>query len=848
VATFAEVVVVPGYTQLGEGSYVGTYNSAEAVSVPGLTSLQEAGSRLTEKVSVGYTPVKEAPNFVVLNGFVNKTISVTEAMPGQTGGLAELVPFPSGLISVTEAGLSSVFLAEAGGFPSFIIAVSEGSYSVGAEGAGFPDFLISLSEAWPARGAELVPWPSMFGGPANVIYVTEATYGAFAAVFLAETIAITEQITVNANLTGLFLVETVPLSEALVTSASYTISLSESWPTWSESLTVTAAVPLAETVSLSEALAVQANHNLNLSETVPLSEAKTIVAHHFVHLSETVGLSENLTTGIINVVGLNETVGLSEALSVVYEAIVPLSETVAVTEALVVVANHFVALVETVGLSEALYIAVPIHLDETWSTYTEACNFQYEAVVGLSETVGLSEALSTQAEYVVSLSETWPNFTEEITVTLPVALSETVGLSEALAVERGAVVNESETWSTYTESVAVKAHHFLALSETVPWSEALVVTNPVALSETVSLSESLSTDFSGTQGLHETVAWSEARGIVCHHFLALSETWPAWTEAISVALPLTETVPWSESLAVHESRFLHLSENVALTEHLTIVHNTSQPLAESWPTWTESVFAPYSINLSENWGAIGESVTEEGVEHLGLSESWGAIGESLTIGQFILVRLVETVPLSEALATKEAFHLALAETVEITEKISAQSVNLFETVPWYEAITIEGQLEKALCFKNDVDPAVAYPTPINPNVDGLGANAFYPQNSTSNDENVGIARDSANNGTIFDPKLAYTARFIDQLLQGPPVGSNFTVTVAGGASPTSFTWVFTATSKTILVVNYTYSGMNVATEVRQVYGPDGTTIVAQITITNSYSGSNLTGFTQTRDV
>lgn len=56
-------------------------------------------------------------------------------------------------------------------------------------------------------------------------------------------------------------------------------------------------------------------------------------------------------------------------------------------------------------------------------------------------------------------------------------------------------------------------------------------------------------------------------------------------------------------------------------------------------------------------------------------------------------------------------------------------------------------------------------------------------------------------------------------------------------------WVRTADSTLIKTIDYTYLGSKIATEIRKVYNTTGLTIVAEMTITYSYSGSILAGAT-----
>jgi len=94
-----------------------------------------------------------------------------------------------------------------------------------------------------------------------------------------------------------------------------------------------------------------------------------------------------------------------------------------------------------------------------------------------------------------------------------------------------------------------------------------------------------------------------------------------------------------------------------------------------------------------------------------------------------------------------------------------------------------------------------------------------------------------------------TTQSIDTLLEVDPVtvGVTLTVTYTSGAI-TFESWTNTATTNLIKTISYTYSSGLLTQERRKVYDTPGTTIVGQITITPSYSGSILSGAVSTRDI
>lgn len=88
-----------------------------------------------------------------------------------------------------------------------------------------------------------------------------------------------------------------------------------------------------------------------------------------------------------------------------------------------------------------------------------------------------------------------------------------------------------------------------------------------------------------------------------------------------------------------------------------------------------------------------------------------------------------------------------------------------------------------------------------------------------------------------------------ELLDNEPVATGTTYAVTRvGSHVTQETWTNTATLKTIKTIQYTVSGNKVTQEVRTVYATDGVTIIAQATITYSYTGNTVTGDTTVRNV
>lgn len=143
------------------------------------------------------------------------------------------------------------------------------------------------------------------------------------------------------------------------------------------------------------------------------------------------------------------------------------------------------------------------------------------------------------------------------------------------------------------------------------------------------------------------------------------------------------------------------------------------------------------------------------------------------------------------------------------------------------------------------------------NSDAADLRGVYLQNDTSNDTNVLVSRDAANNLTLADPvagtrTLAELIRYYEFLLDNEPTAETGATDAAysttySGNNITNETWKRNDTTN-IKTIDYTYTGNRVTTEVRKVFAADGTTIVAEVTWSYTYTGNNLTSATMIRNV
>ena len=152
--------------------------------------------------------------------------------------------------------------------------------------------------------------------------------------------------------------------------------------------------------------------------------------------------------------------------------------------------------------------------------------------------------------------------------------------------------------------------------------------------------------------------------------------------------------------------------------------------------------------------------------------------------------------------------------------------------------------------KMDKDSPEGFEIEANPNSDALDTRGVYIQNDTSNDAVVFVSRDVNDHMTYIDGKTPLTRKLVDQLLEAfeiSSVGITYSNTISNN-QVTQEVWKITAGSLNLKTIDYTRTNNNVTTEVRKVYASNGSTVIGQVTLTNTYTGNNLTGTVQVRNI
>jgi hypothetical protein len=157
--------------------------------------------------------------------------------------------------------------------------------------------------------------------------------------------------------------------------------------------------------------------------------------------------------------------------------------------------------------------------------------------------------------------------------------------------------------------------------------------------------------------------------------------------------------------------------------------------------------------------------------------------------------------------------------------------------------------------------AEEYEEPINVHREAIAAAAFYIQPSTEGDDHdavVGIERrnedhlwlkDAFGSIDLCDLRRGNQGNNIDFLLDNePPTPDNFYANERVSGKVVRETWSHTESLYLLKSIDYTRVGGKVTQEVRKVFGPDGTTVLGQLTLSYNRTGGRIVGATVDRNI
>jgi hypothetical protein len=155
------------------------------------------------------------------------------------------------------------------------------------------------------------------------------------------------------------------------------------------------------------------------------------------------------------------------------------------------------------------------------------------------------------------------------------------------------------------------------------------------------------------------------------------------------------------------------------------------------------------------------------------------------------------------------------------------------------------------------NPVEEYEEPIEPAVDGLAARGFYPQQAGTNDEAIGVERDTDGNLVLKD---LFANATLSSLLVAS-ANHDLSTTLVHNIAATSFdeaeytgglitrltTWTSSAKAQKMLELLITYTGPLVTQIISKQFNATGV-LVQQMTEVVSYLGSRPVSITRVRDL
>jgi hypothetical protein len=228
-----------------------------------------------------------------------------------------------------------------------------------------------------------------------------------------------------------------------------------------------------------------------------------------------------------------------------------------------------------------------------------------------------------------------------------VDVNETITVSDTVSTDVNLVAAPSETVSV-SEGISTQYGANIGLGETVSASESLTLGSVALLDETVAVSDGVVTEYGAVAELSETVSASESKTVSSATSQAVGETVSVFENVVlRDAVELSESVSVGETLAISEGETRSLNETVLVSE--TVQAEKGQVVSVS-----------DSVSVSEVVGTLQEN-------HVGLSET---VSVTENIGILNPVRIGETVTVAESAAAYFTYGVNPSETVAVTDDVN----------------------------------------------------------------------------------------------------------------------------------------------------------------------------------
>ncbi|MDE1770556.1 MAG: hypothetical protein KGI28_08410, partial [Thaumarchaeota archaeon] len=283
------------------------------------------------------------------------------------------------------------------------------------------------------------------------------------------------------------------------------------------------------------------------------------------------------------------------------------------------------------------------------------------------------------------------------TLTESLPLSDTVTITQSVSRSLTESLPLSDTVTT-SKQASTTLTESLPLSDTVTTSKqaSTTLTESLPLSDTVTTSKQASTTLTESLPLSDTVTTSKQATVNLSESLPLSDT---VTTSKQASATLTESLPLSDTVTTSKQASTTLTESLPLSDTVTITQSVSRSLTESLPLSDTFVVVQKraTTSLSESL-PLSDTVTTSKQASTSLSESL-PLSDTVTITKKTSLNLSESLPLSDTVTITKKTSLNLSESLPLSDTVTTSkksTVNLSESLPLSDTVTTSKQASTSL--------------------------------------------------------------------------------------------------------------------------------------------------------
>ncbi len=233
-----------------------------------------------------------------------------------------------------------------------------------------------------------------------------------------------------------------------------------------------------------------------------------------------------------------------------------------------------------------------------------------------------------------------------------------------------------------------------SLSDTIPLSDQLTTqrTASTSLSDTIPLADQLTIMKSASAKLSDTIPLSAQLSIIKSTSKSLSDVIPLadkLTIKKSTSTSLSDTIPLADQLTEKKSTSIHISDTIPLADQLTIQQSLTRSLSDTIPLSAQlSIIKSTSKSLSDVI-PLADKLTIKKSTSTSLSDTI-PLADQLTTMKSASAKLSDTIPLSAQLSIIKSTSKSLSDAIPLADKLTIKkstSTSLSDTIPLADQLT-----------------------------------------------------------------------------------------------------------------------------------------------------------------